>query len=183
MSLQVNRKRLFVKGGGPLQVRQIDPTPSNTFLSLGWIEEEKFAPDYKPVEFEDEMGNQVDYKSSALIVVWHAKLMQAGIDEINFIRNSDGQAFEFYYPLALANGNTQEYLLPVCRIKQSVPLDFKAGTKRVIDLEIHALAPAIALTRTPTDYNTAQYQPYVVIENAVAKGAPSDAATVPQTGL
>jgi len=182
VSNQYDRRRLNVKGGGLLQLRQIDPTPGS-FLTVGFIADSKFADDPNMVEEVDEAGRFIDVVSAGSKPKFTSNLMQSSSDEINLVRLAGTLYYELYYYVALANGRFQELNAPICRVVPKLDLSFKAGEKRVVPIEISFLAAALALTRTPTAYNVAQWGSYVLIEGAAASGAPSDAGTVPQAAI
>lgn len=188
MALGLDRRRINVKGGGTLFIREIDPTPTAAFASVGFIKEDSFFDEHTMVESVDSAGRYIDTKSGSQHVRFETQLMQTSIDEINLLRNaflgSDaGRYYEIYYQVPLNNGDKQEFLFPVARITPNVNLQFRAATERTVNVVIHALAPKVALTRTPTAFNTAQWQPYVVVQGATAAGPPTDAATVPQSAI
>jgi hypothetical protein len=190
MANQYDRRRINVKGGGTLMIRAIDPTGATptSFVSVGFIKDDTFVEEHTMVESIDSAGNYIDTKSGGRKVRWETTLMQTSKDEIDLLRNAAavGQAekyFEAYYKVVLNNGAVQEFLFPICRISPSVTLEFKSATERTLKIVINAVAPAAALTRTPTSWNSAQWQPYVMQENATAIGAPTDAPTVPQSAI
>lgn len=183
MANQFDRRRVNVKGGGYLQIREIDPTPATPFSTIGFISDGELIDEYTMVEAIDDSGNYIDHKAGGRKVTFKATLMQSSKDEIDLMRLAEGKYHEVYYKVTLNNGQIQEYVFPVCRLKPGAEMKFAAGTMRTIPLEIYALAPATALTRTPTAYNTVQWQPYVMTEGGAANNAPSDAGTVPQGGI
>lgn len=184
MANQFDRRRISVKGGGTLKVREIDPTPSTPFSVIGFITDTTFFDTHNMVESIDDKGDQIDMKSGGQTVRIQSTLMQTAKDEIDLMAAAEGKYFEVYYLVQLNNGNYQEFLMPVCRIRPGTELSFKAATQRTISLEIFALAPAIALgTRAPMGFVTAQWEPYKLVEGAGAIGAPTDAATVPQGAI
>lgn len=172
------RNLISVKGGGLLKVRELSPTPTNSFTDVGYLGESKLIDSYTMIESKDDAGHFVDVKEAGQVVKFESSLLQTSKAEIDFMRLAAAKAFEAYYRVRLNNGNYQEYLFPVCRIIPGQELDFKAGERR-IKLTLFALYLPIALTRNPTDYNTAADAYYTVIENASEIGAPVDNATVP----
>lgn len=182
MALQKDRRRVNVKGGGILQVREIDPG-TGTFADLGFISDDVFTDEHTMVESIDSKGDYIDTKSGARKVQWTSTLMQTSKEEIDLMRNAEGKYYELYYKVVLNNANIQEFVIPIARITPGAVLEFKSATQRTIKLTITALAPAAALTRTPTDYNTTIWTPYVLVENAVAVGVPTDAVTVPRAAI
>jgi hypothetical protein len=180
--MSLDRRRINVKGGGSIQLREIDPTPAATFSNLGYTKEESLIDAFNVVESVDSIGNLVNASEGGRKPTWSVVLMQTSKAEIDFLLITT-KYYEVYYVVTLANGYFQEIVCPVCRLKPGGTLKFAAGTERSITLDIYILAPAVALTRTPTNFNTVKFQPFAITENAAAVGAPSDAGTVPQGGI
>ena len=96
--------------------------------------------------------------------------------EINLQKNADGIYYDCYYSALLANGNTQEWSIPLCKLKVGYVLDLKPG-ERILGMEVHALAPVAAFMRTPAAFNVVALVPYTLTEGAVANGVPTDTAS------
>ncbi len=175
-----DRTRQNVRGGGVLKLRQLYPSPSDTFVDVGILGGTDLADAHTMVEQKDERGLMIDVMSSGNVATLDTQLKQSGIDEINLINQSRGKYYEAYYPVKLNNGNTQELNVAICKIDPNLKMALKQG-ERNVPLKIYMLTPATAATRTPTGYNITTDPdgnpvPYVIAENAVALGAPSDAA-------
>lgn len=184
MALGLDRRRINVKGGGQLFVREIDPTPAASLSSVGFIDSDNFIDEHSIVESVDSKGDFIDAKSGARKVTIKSVLKQTSKDEIDLMTSlALGRYYEAYYVVQLNNGSYQEFVAPVCRIIPGVNLEFKSATERHIELTIQVLAPKAALTRTPSAYNSVAWQPYALTEGVSANGAPSDAGTVPQAGI
>jgi hypothetical protein len=162
----------------------IDPTAQQgAFASVGFIKDDSWIDEHTLVESQDSKGDAIDAKSGAQKSVWKSVLMQTSKDEIDLMKDAKDRYYEMYYKTVNNDATIQELVAPVCRIKPGVEIAFAAATERNIALEIHMLAPATALTRTPAAYNTVQWVPYAFTEGAAANGVPTDAATVPQGGI
>jgi hypothetical protein len=185
MALGTDRRRINVKGGGILQVREIDPTPNDNFSSLGFIKSDTFLDEHSMVESIDSKGDQIDNKSGGHAVTWTSVLMQTSKDEIDLMADAEAKYYEVYYRVQLNNGDYQMIVFPVCRIKPGFSLEFQSATERTIELEIRALAPAIALAaRTPSaEYDTAVWEAYSLVESSASIAAPTDSASVPQQAI
>jgi len=185
MALQKLRNRINVKGGGLLQLRQLKPTPSDTFLDVGFLQSTGIEDTHDMILSKDERGFLVDYVSGGEEPVLKCVLKQSGIDEINLIKNAEGIYYEAYYKVKLASGSFQEVDIPLCKIKTGPTLNFAAATERTIDLEIHMLTvvATTSITRNPTGYNMdPNVNPfYVLVENANALGPPADTASAVAT--
>jgi hypothetical protein len=183
MALGLSRTRINVKGGGDIQIREINPTPSDTFLSLGSVKDVTFIDEYGMVESIDGAGDYIDTKPGSRHAHVTAMLQQSTKEEIDVMKDAAGKHYEIYYTVTLNDGSFQEFVAPICRITPGMNLAFASATERTIALDIHFLAPFGILTRTPVSYNTADREPYAVSESSSQIGAPSDAATVPQGGI
>lgn len=183
MALEKSRLRINVKGGGTLRIRELSPTPSNTFLDVGYVTTDTLLDEPTMVDSIDEVGNFIDTKSGAQKVTWKTVLKQTSIDEINLLKNAVGKYYDLFYSVLLANGNTQEFRVWLGKIKPILTLEFAAATERKIEVEITALMPKATFTTTPTDYNVTAGNYYVVIENVVAKGVPTDTAASMATAI
>jgi len=184
MPLGYDRRAINVKGGGTLQLRVIDPTAQQgAFASVGFIKNDILVDEHGIVESQDSKGDAIDAKSGSQKVKFTSVLMQSSKDEIDLMKDAKDRYYEMYYKAVNNDATIQEIVAAVCRIKPGIEIAFGAATERNISLEIHFLAPATVLTRTPAAYNTAQWVPYVLTEGAAANGAPTDAATVPQAAI
>jgi hypothetical protein len=183
MALQKSRTRINVKGGGTLKIRELSPSASDTFLDVGYVTSDTLLDEHTMVDSVDDAGNFIDTKSGAQKVTWKAVLKQTSIDEINLLKNAVGKYYDLFYSVVLANGNTQEFRVWLGKIKPGLVLEFASATERKLELEITALMPKATFTATPTDYNVTAGAYYVVIDNAVAKGTPSDTAATMATAI
>lgn len=177
MALGKSRLKIAVKGGGTLQIRELYPTPTNSYSDLGYVENDIVLEESDVIDSVDETGLVIQSQSGNKKLTWKSTLLQTGIDEINLLRNADGKYYDLYYSVLLPNGNTQEFRVWLCKLKPNLNLEFSSGATRKIEVEFTALAPKANFTATPTDYNVVAGKYYVVIENATAKGAPTDTAS------
>jgi hypothetical protein len=168
MALARDRKRINVKGGGALYVRELDPTATNTYSLLGYLAKTDFNDEHQMVGDPDEAGNLPDTKRGSQKFTLKSELKQTTLDEINLLRNATGKYFEALYVVTLANGYVQELSIPLCRINPNLAMAFAAATERRIPLEIVALAPKAAFTRGVTAFNVIANQPYILVEGASA---------------
>ena len=168
MSLQKDRNRMNAKGGGDLYIREIYPTPSNTYLSIGYLDSTKLNDKHSMVGDPDEEGQVITKVDGGQDVTLDEILKQSSLDEINLIRNAGGKYYEAYYPCTLKNGNVQELSIPICQIIPDLSMEFKAATERKIPIQIQCLAPKAAYTRGVTAFNVIKNQPYIMVEGATA---------------
>lgn len=187
MSLQRVRTRENAKGGGVLWIRQISPTPSDTFIDIGWLGGTTLDDKQTSIESKDERGDLAIILYSDRTAMLKTILHQVSQDEIDLVNKLSNQNafYDIYYPVLLSNGDTQEISAGICQIKMGVPIDYKSA-QRTLPCDIYMLAPKGAYTRTPTDYNVVvspERLPYVMITNTVAKGKPSDTASALATAI
>jgi hypothetical protein len=168
MALAKDRKRLNVKGGGALYVRELDPTPTNTYSLLGYLGGSDVADEHQMVESLDETGVLADVSSGSKIFRLKSKLQQSSIDEMDLLRTAENKYFEALYVVPLKNGRYQELSIPLCRINPTINASFAAATERNIPIELIGLAPKAAYTRGITAFNVVANQSYVLVEGAAA---------------
>jgi hypothetical protein len=163
-----SRKAISVRGGGTFYYREIDPTPSNTYLEAGYIASSELDDVQQMVGEVDESGVLPDIKSGSQIVKWKMVLKQATQAVIDLLRNAAGKYYEGYYVVLLANGQYQEISIPVFTFSPNVNLRFAAATERQVACELNCLAPKAAYTRGVTAFNVVKDQPYIVLDGASA---------------
>lgn len=175
MALAKSRLRLNVKGNGTVKIREIYPTQTDAFSDVGYVDGSVLEDLYNMIESVDEHGDFIDSKPSGEMVKYKFNLKQSTIDEINLLRNADGKYYDLYILGVLANGNSIEISAIPVKIKPGFSLDMAGGKERGLPCEMSLLAPKATATRAPTDYNVTVNKPFVLIENAVAKGVPTEA--------
>ena len=177
-----NRREINVKGVGYFAYREIDPTPTTSFTLIGFLADSSLDDSYDMIESRDDAGNYIDTKEAGQKPMFISNLLQSSKSVIDFMKDAKAKYFETYYKVQLNDLNWQEYLFPVCRIIPGVKMDFKPSERR-IPLQVAVLWPAVALTRTPSGFNTAIGEYYKLVEGASPIGEPTDAATVPQAAI
>lgn len=177
MALAKSRTKIQVRGGGFLLMREISPSPSDTFLDVGYLQSTNWQDERNMLEAIDERGLQVDFVEGGQVVTITSQLMQADIDVINLLKGSASKYFDVYYYAVLADGKYQEFSAPVAKIMGGPKLNFAANTMRTVELQLRLLPSKGAYTRTPTAFNIAAGEFYVVSENVSKQGPPSDTAS------
>jgi len=179
MALQRDRTRQDVNGGGTLKLRQISPTPSDTFLDVGYLGGTDAEDAHSIIKWIDEVGNVINAQTGQRECGLKGILYQTSIDEINLLKNARGQYFDlYYYKKNLETGKIQEISACISKLKPGPVLSMKANSQRTLALEVYFLAPKAAFTRTPAGFNVVADEPYVIAEQAsVALGVPSDTAS------
>jgi len=164
MALARDRKRINVKGGGKIQLRELDPSPSNTYLDLGYLVSNTLTDEHTMVESVDESGQLVNSQTGARKVTWKTVIKQTTADEINLLKNAGTKLYEVYYNVTMSNTYVQMLCLLPVRIKPSVVLDFASATERTLEVEFHCLVPKAAYTRGVTTFNVVANEPYVLVD-------------------
>lgn len=174
-----NRQRINVKGGGKLWIRQLSPAASNTWIDIGYLDDNELDDKTAMVDSEDERGDYIDTKQGSRKVTWKTTLKQTGADEINLLRNADGIYYELYYDVVLANTYHQEYNMHLVKIDNSVNLKFAKATERKLQVVFSLLAPKAAFTATDTAFNVIANDPYVMNENTSTSPTYTTSSGVP----
>ena len=179
MALARDRLRQDINGGGLLKIREISPTPVDTWFDLGFLGGTDFGDEHAIIKWIDEVGNVINAQSGQREAGIKSILTQTSIDEINLLKNARGKYYDlYYYKKNLETGKIQEISACCCKLKPGPVLSMKANSQRTLALEIYFLAPKAAFTRTPTGFNVVADEPYVIAEQAVTPlGAPSDTAS------
>src|ERR1051325_1257001 len=112
-----NRRNINVKGGGSLQLREIDPSPSDPFVDYGYLKNVDFSDTYNMIESKDAAGNYIDYKEAGETAILKGDLMESGKTNIDFQRTAANKYFDVYYQVLLNNGSYQEISAPIARLK------------------------------------------------------------------
>jgi len=131
MSLQKNRTRIWVRGLGNLEVRQIEPSPVDpAFLSVGYIQSTTISDEFEMEDITPETGRVIDYLPKQRVVGGVSQLMQTSINEINLLTSADDvnkiYAVRYYGPVeGDPSGIWQYFLFNQCRLKPGLnPLAF-----------------------------------------------------------
>jgi hypothetical protein len=183
MALAKNRAKINVKGWGYLKLREISPTPSDTFLDVGYLQETSIADTRPMVEAIDERGFQVDYVDSGASLVIIATVMQSDIDIVTLLKVASGRYYDVYMHGVTADGKYQELRAYCCKLKPGPGFTNKSGAIRTVPIEIHALTVKAAFTANPVAFNIAINEQYVLLENATQQGPPIDTATAVATAV
>lgn len=137
MGLQRDRNRLFVKGLGLCEVRELSPTPGASFLDIGYLDESELNNRSEREVIKDENGIVVNVLEREVMAEFNTNMQQTSIDEVAFIQNAASKLHAVRYS-GMAGANTfQYYCIEQAVIDGNVPLKFAKG-KRL--LPMHAVA-------------------------------------------
>jgi hypothetical protein len=166
-----------------LFIRELKPSPTDAFSSLGIVEKVEIIPDMGMIDIPDAEGNMLDYLAGQKRFGLNITLAQSSKDEIDFILNSGGKYYDLLYNVPMEDGTTQQWSWPLVKFQAGTPLTFAGSTKRSPVLSGIALAPKAAFTRTPTTFNITKNVPYVTYQNASPAATPSDLAATMATAI
>jgi len=175
MALAKARTKINAKGYGYLLVREISPTPSNSWLDVGYIQVTDFEDTRESVEAVDERGWLVDNLEGGQRVKLTTQLMQSNIDVIAFLKAAGPKYYEIMYKGTTADTQYQK-MNGIGKVTGGLTMKFAANSLRTISLVISMLPWRTAMARTPTDYNVALGDFYVWIEAGSDTAMPSDTA-------
>jgi hypothetical protein len=158
MALGMNRRRIFVKGLGALQVAELDPTPDASFRSCGFLRDLTLNDAAQQTEIIADTGHLVDMPTQSRKVTAVANLLQSSKEEFDLVRTADGKLHAVRY-FGFAGGKTfQWWCFPRVRIAPSLNVEFKPG-ERIIpmgfaalrDVELDFTVPEYILAETDGD--------------------------------
>jgi len=169
------RSKIGIKGGGILYIRElVNGSSSTTWTDLGYIKQTPISQEAAMLESTDETGAMITINVGNKSAKLTPTLMQAEKANIDIIRNAEGKYYEFYYIAPLGGGAFWQEWNGFGVIVPKFALTHAANTERGLPLELIVLKPKASYVRTPTDYNNTTGDYFVLIENATAKGAPTD---------
>lgn len=184
MAVTRSRLGMNVRGGSTVWMREIYPTPSDTFVDMGILEKFVVNDEHNMVEGIDAAGLLQDAETGGQRVLLSIILKQSDKDLIDFMRVAAGRYYDLYYPVLGTNSKWQEWSVPLVKIRPGVgELTFAAATPRVITIPAYALPPKAAFTRTPTAFNCVVNQQYYLSEQTSAVGKPTDTASALATAI
>lgn len=122
-----DRRRIFVKGLGTLEVRETDPSPAPQFSAVGALQDMALNDEHSMVEVVGDTGKMLNFLSSAQKVSGVANLWQTSIDEVDLLRNSAAKLHAVRYGGQATPNKFQMYSFPEARISPAVALEFKVG--------------------------------------------------------
>jgi len=184
MALGKNRRRINVKAGGTLLLRELSPTPTDAFSDAGYIESLVVNDEATMIDIPDAEGNMIEYLSGQRRVGLEITLSQSSKDEIDVIKDADGKYYDLFYAVPLVNlSETQQWSFCLVKFKPGPNLNFAGATKRTIKLEAVAVVPKAAFTRTPATFNIVANQPYITYQNATPAATPTDVAADMATAI
>lgn len=139
MALGRNRKTIFVKGLGKLEIRKVEPTPADSLFSeAGYIDSTKITEIPEMEEIVVDTGELIDMIPKQISASWESILTQTSIDEISLIRNSIDQYHAIRYSGLASESTFQYFLMEYAKIIPRLDIEFKVG-KRVLPIRILGL--------------------------------------------
>ena len=173
MALQKDPTRFNVRGGPELWVRQlVSGSTSTTWTSLGYIKSLQLLLTPEMIDGVAADGNIFTSVRVSTKGEMRAVLQQTDAETFNWLMATDGKYWEFFYPVLMENGDTQEINF-FARVAEGIDASFQPG-ERTLPLNATIIKPKAAYTRAPADYDNSTAKYIVMIQNAVAKGKPTD---------
>jgi hypothetical protein len=139
MGLTRDRTRIYVKGLGNLQVRQIEPTAATVFSSVGYLKSTQFTDDVTSEEIIPETGELINVLAKQRVVKGVAQLQQSGLDELGLLINAGGQVHAIrYFGSPAPSVAFQFFCFEQARIKPGLTLNYQPG-ERLLPMEYSCL--------------------------------------------
>jgi hypothetical protein len=140
MSLGFNRRRIFVKGLGNVEVREVYPSTGTAFQSLGFLEQATILIEPEEVDVMTDIGARANVLTQSRRITFTANLLQTAKDEISFVTGNETKEYEVRYFGLAGPGVYQWFLFRRCRITPQLGLDFKPG-QRLLPVQVNVLEP------------------------------------------
>jgi len=146
MALGKNRTRIFVKGPGLFEVRQVEPTAGTAFECVGHIESTAINDEYTQEDFHDETGELINVLERIRTVSGVSQLMQTGKDELDLVSGANGKIYALRHSGLVGPGAWIYHAFDYASINPSIPLNYAPG-KRPLPLMFKALVDNYVATR------------------------------------
>lgn len=146
-----NRRRIFVKGLGSFEVREIDPTAAASFSNVGALRSTTVNDVRQQVEIVGDTGRLLNVLSQDQKVSGVAELWQTSKDEFDLLTGSEAKLHAVRYGGQASPTAFQFWSFPVCRIAPSLSVSYKMG-ERVLPLLFGALNQSESLFTIPEYY-------------------------------
>lgn len=125
-----NRRTIFVKGLGNLQVREIDPSSAAEFTDVGYLGGTTVADVYNMIPVSDETGKMVDMQSAGRDVKVKTSLLQTNKAQLDILQGAVSKYHVVrYFGQATGTKKFQYYVFPVARVIPTIEMDYKVGLR------------------------------------------------------
>lgn len=124
-----NRRRVFVKGLGALEVREVLPTPAAAFSNVGALKSVVINDVHTIVDVIADTGHRLNALSSEQKVSGVAELWQTSADEINLLRDAIAKQHAVRYGGLASPTAFQFWSFPMARLAPNVTLGYKPGER------------------------------------------------------
>jgi hypothetical protein len=125
--LQKDRKRIFVRGLGLLEIRELEPSLETSKSDAGYLNDTILTKLSEMLDVTDENGNLIDSKEQNVKVTIETNLHQSGIDEINLLNNAAAKKYALCYSGMAQSDKFQFYSFEKAGIKPGITKKFAAG--------------------------------------------------------
>ncbi len=129
MTLQKDRTRINIKGGGLAEISTDVETPS--WQDLGYLQESQVVDNTDTEDSNDETGLYVGLLLGNEKVTFQTTLKQTSLDEFNLVRNNKGNDLLLRYQVKLNNGKWQLWAFGLCQIMPGIDTTFNTSERQL----------------------------------------------------
>jgi len=155
MSLGKSRVKIYARGLGKMEVREVEPTPASDFSNVGYLKSTAISDDHQMEDLQDETGAVVQSLSKGQVATAETQLMQTSYDEWNLIRGAVPKIYAARYGGVTNGGKFQYFVFPNAKINSSVALNYVVG-ERLLPLKLTGLVDTTLAYDLPP-YMMAEY--------------------------
>jgi hypothetical protein len=137
MTLQLDRRRILVKGLSTIDVRELDPSADADYTNIGYHESTDLNIASTVVEYMDETGILVDVPEQSRLVTGVTQLMQSSKVEMDFLVAAAGKYHALRFYGMAGPGRFQYWSFPAVKIKPGFTAGYKPG-KRLLAMTWYA---------------------------------------------
>ncbi len=122
-----DRRKIFVKGLGLLEVRELLPSLETVKSDAGYLNDTTFTKDSVVEDVNDENGNLVDSQEKSVKVSLETNLQQSSIDEINLLNNAAPKTYALAYSGMIQSDKFQFYAMEKAKILPGISKKYSPG--------------------------------------------------------
>jgi len=156
MALGKSRTKIYARGLGKLEVREVEPSSASAFSNAGYLKSTVITDDRQMEDIADETGSIVQSLSKGQAVTGESQLLQTSYDEVNLLQGAVSKIHAVRYSGVTSQGRFQYFVFPNVRIHSSIALNYAPG-ERLLPLKFVAIIDKTLAYDQP---------PYMVTENA-----------------
>jgi hypothetical protein len=168
MGLEKNRQRIFAKGIGNLEVKQVEPTSAAAFDNAGYIKSSTITDEFGMVDVQDETGNVVQSLPQTRKVTGEHQLMQSSAEEFALLTGASEKIHVVRYSGLTSSGKFQYFMFPSVRITPGFTAAYEVGERllplkytAIIDSSLGYDVPPYVMVEAEREIRTANLQLFV----------------------